>query len=177
MSDIRTYLEEKAALPENEWLRREPRATHPEIQRLVDEFVGGCTGIPYDDDTERYVEAAVGDLPEHEYHGHDNRHRLTYQLGRECYIAKHVLRDREAAEALAQAQAEGFVLLKDADVHAGERYLLRLGVLYSGRDVPDFGEVKSVRAVEYKDRIIFLPKGARTRGFVPSGPALIKVAA
>ncbi len=31
MSAIRDYLEAKGALGEREWLRREPRVTHPEI--------------------------------------------------------------------------------------------------------------------------------------------------
>lgn len=114
MSTIRAYLEEtRAREGEKGWLKRDPRATHPEILEAVREF--RAAGGSYDDDAERFVEERAGDLPEHHHHGHDKRHELTltYTLGHEVYIAKAILSDEENAARLAAALEEGFQPLGD----------------------------------------------------------------
>lgn len=175
MSTIRDYLETKAAEHPKEWLRRKPCTTHPDILALVREFESA--GGTYDDAAERFVEERAGDLPEHHHHGHEDRHALTYQLGHEVYLARLILDDEAHAEHLAALQAEGFALLDDVEIEAGSHYVLRLGVTYSGHEVPSFGEPHEVQAVRDATGWIFLPKGARTRGFKAHGPALIKAAA
>lgn len=173
VSEIREYLEAKAAAREGEWLRRRPKTTHPLILAAVRE-----SGALYNDDVERAVEAAAGDLPEHYYHGHEKRHRLTKQLGHEVYIARGIL-DDEAAQARADEHAAaGFVSLDEFEVREGGRYIVRFGTRYVGRSEPEYGEEKTVTARRNPatGRFVFLPKGARTRGFVPTGPALIKEA-
>lgn len=175
MSAIRDYLEATAAELPGEWLRREPRTTHIDILEAVREFVAG--GGFYDDDAERFVNERAGDLPPHRRHGDPDRHRLIVQLGHEVYIAKSVLDDERSAEKLAVLHADGFALLNEAEIEDGGRYVLRLGVTYSGRGVPTFGEPREVRALRDELGWFFLPKGARTRGFRASGPALIKAAA
>jgi len=175
MSEIRTYLEAKAALPEGEWLRREPRGTHPEIKQLVAEF--RASGGFYDDDAERFVNEKAGDLPPHERHGSE-RDRLLKQLGNEVYLAKGELRDDVAAATLAGLVEQGFEPLDQDTITEGGRYLLCIGTLYCGQTVPSYSEPVLVRARHYppSGRFVFLPKGARTRALIVNGPALVKAA-
>lgn len=174
MSAIRDYLEAKAAGQPGEWLRREPRTTHPDIQEAVREFE--AAGGTYDDDAERFVEERAGDLPAHGHHGGEDRDPLTVQLGHEVYIARRVLDDLAASEALAALQADGFVPLDESALVDGGRYVICLGTLYSGHRVPVFSRPKEVRAKRIDAGFMFLPKGARTHGFRPSHTALVKAA-
>jgi hypothetical protein len=179
MSEIRTYLEEKAALPEREWLRRETRETHPTILAAVRQALHTIPpsrgGVIYDDDVERFVNELAGDLPEHRHHGAD-RDRLIVQLGHEVYIARSLIRDEENAALEAEALEAGYARLADVELADGGRYLIRLGTLYSGYDVPVYAAERAVRAVRDGERFVFMPKGARTRGFIASGPALVRAA-
>jgi hypothetical protein len=174
MSEIREYLEEKAALAENEWLRREPRTTHAAILDAVRAFEAG--GGTYNDDAERYVEEVAGDLPEHYHHAHEKRHRLTDQLGSEVYIAKGILRDEEATAKTEERAASGFeaVRLDGYEFKDGGRYEVSFGTLYVGRSEVSYGEAREVRAVRSGERFVLLPKRARTRGYAASGLALIR---
>jgi len=172
MSEIRNYLEAKTALGAREWLRREPRETHPEILEHVRAFQ--AAGGFYDDDAERYVEEQVGDLPAHRYHGHPERDPLTDQLGHEVYIAKSILRDEAARLKLEAFEADGFAPFDANTVQDGARYSLILGTLYTGRDIPDYGDPVQVRARREGTILGFLPKGARTRGYIIDRPALIR---
>lgn len=171
MSAVRAYLNEKAATP-REWLRREPRTTHPEIQALVREALATLKPSPggtiYDDDVERYVNERVGDLPPHYRHAHPERHALVDQLGHEVYIARQCIRDEEAAAEIVAALDAGYVPLQDADVRDGARYLVRFGTLYTGAAVAVYGEPHEVKARMFGDTLAFMPKGARTRGFDPA---------
>ena len=58
MSAIREYLELKAAEP-GEWLRRQPRETHPAILQAVRDALADIApspgGVVYDDDVERFT--------------------------------------------------------------------------------------------------------------------------
>lgn len=179
-SEIRSYLESKAALPEREWLRREPRGTDPAILAAVREAQATIKpspgGVIYDDDVERYVNELAGDLPAHQHHG-SGRDRLLDQLGHEVYIARTILRDEANAEAEAAALAAGYQRLADVELEDGGRYLIRCGTLYSGYEIPVYAAEREVRARRDGERFIFMPKGARTRGFLPTGPALVRTAA
>lgn len=175
MSAVRTYLEAKTADPNpKEWLRREPRSTHPEILEHVRAFK--ATGDFNNDAAERYIIEQVGDLPAHHRHGHDDRHPLITQLGHEVYLANGILADEKGATQIEAAQADGFMPLDAVELVEGARYLIKLGTIYCGNDVPVYGDPKSVRAHREQGRMVFLPKGAKTRYFVPGGPALIKAA-
>lgn len=179
MSAIRAYLEEKAALPPGEWLRREPRETLPEIADAVRAAVSSLAAgrrpnaTVYDDEVEVYVERAAGDLPEHRYHGHPDRHPLTVQLGHECYLARCALRDEENGAALAAALADGWAQLDYAVVEDGKRYQVRRGTLYSGYRVPVYGSPGDVTARALDGSFVFVPKRARN-GFRLPTPALIR---
>jgi hypothetical protein len=168
MSEIRTYLEEKAQTP-NEWLRREPRTTHPAILAAVRE----CPDTN-NDATERFIEKRVGDLPEHRHHGHEKRDALTNQLGHEVYLARCLMHDEEAAAREAEAVAEGFAPLESVELVDGVRYEVRLGTRYSGQSVPNYAGAVQVRAKIHQGYIVFFPKGARSRYFVPSNPSLVR---
>jgi hypothetical protein len=171
MSEVRSYLEAKTETP-REWLRRNPRTVHPTILELVRRFV--ANGGIYNDDAERFVAEHVGDLPPHRRHGHENRHPITNQLGAEIYLSRSILRDEEARETEAALLAEGFVPLDQTTPESGERCTVVLGTLYSGHEVPVYAKPRQVRIHRTEDRIAFLPKGARTRGFLALGPALIR---
>lgn len=175
MTTIREYLEDKAAQPEREWVRRKPATTHPEILALVREFVAG--GGTYNDDAERFVEARAGDLPPHQYHGHPARHRLTDQLGSEVYLARSIIRDEAEAATNAALEREGFAPLDPAALIDGARYVVRFARQYVGHSVPQYGRAVEVRAHAKTDGgFMFLPKGARTRGYAATTfqPTLIK---
>lgn len=175
MTAIRDYLEAKAAERSGEWLRREPRATHPEILEAVREFEAAGGG--YDDDAELFIGARAGDLPPHRRHGAPDRHRLIVQLGHEIYVARGVLADERASASLAALQADGFVPLDESALVDGGRYVVCLGTLFVGRSVSVYGEPKEVRAKRIEPgRFMLMPKGARTRGFLPTKTALVKAA-
>lgn len=173
MSDIRAYLEEKAALPEREWLRRDPPVTHPAIMQAVRDAL--ASGLHYDDDVERYVDRQAGDLPPYFCHGHEKRDRLTYQLGREVYLARKIVRDEESAAARDALLADGFV---DADAYTfreGGRVIACLGTLYSGYTVPVYNQPVEGRSIALDNgRWALIPKGRRTRGYAIAAPALVK---
>lgn len=175
MSEIRDYLE---ATLEREgakgWLRR--NATHPAILRAVRDFVDSCEDTPYDDLTERHVEAIAGDLPEHYPHGHEKRDPLTYQLGHEVYIARGVLKDEANQAEIDAATAAGFRLLDDArtGVEIGKRYTVRAGTVYVGQSLPSFGKPIPVRGRERPGGGVgFVRKGARNFVHIPT-PTLIR---
>lgn len=171
MSAVRTYLEEKSGEPPKEWLRREPRTTHPEILEAVRDFE--AAGGFYDDDAERFVNERAGDLPPHEHHGAD-RHPLIEQLGHEVYIAKGCLKDERAQADIDASIADGFTMLSGEQLEEGQRYIVRLGTLYCGQEMPTFGEPREVRV---KGKLL-LPRGARTQGYSASRTVLAqKVAA
>ncbi len=180
MSAIRAYLEDKAhhSLGEKEWLRREPQETHPAIltavREALEEIPPSAGGTIYDDDVERYVNRAAGDLPPHLIHAHPGRHRLVEQLSHEVYIARKCIRDEESAAALNAALEDGYEPLSFASLEDGERLLIRFGTLYSGYSVPVYAAPRKVRVRLQGTQAVFLPNGARTRGFVASGPALVK---
>lgn len=173
MSEVREYLTEKSAEP-REWLRRDPSTTHPEILQLVRECIEG--GGFYDDDVERFVTERVGDLPEHQRHGTDCRHALIVQLGHEVYIARRCLDDEKARAFESDALAEGFVPFDADAIQDGARYEVRFGTIYSGHTAPLYSQTYRVRARRNGDDWLLLPPGARSRGFVPSGPTLIREA-
>lgn len=174
-SVIRAYVEAKATLPDGEWLRRSPRETHPAILQAVRD--AEAQGMTYDDDVEQEVESVAGDMPAHFHHGHMKRHALTDQLGHEVYIARRLLDDEVAQSALDAALADGYVPFDPVALVDGARYWIRCGTLYVGHSVPIYGEARAVRAVREGSAWAFLPKGARTRGFRPSSPSLVKVRA
>lgn len=171
MSEIRAYLEDKALTP-GEWLRREPRVTHPAILELVREARQG-PGVHYDDDVERFVNAKVGDLPAHERHG-AGRDRIVEQLGHEVYVARACLKDEEARAALAGFEADGFVPLEGVELADGERCLVRFGTLYSGQEVAVYGDAREARVRVTPAGRFLLPKGARTQAFATDGLTLVK---
>ncbi len=167
MSDVRDYLTEKAAQGEKEWLRREPRTTHPEVLRLVREAtIDEDARTVYDDDVERAVNEAVGDLPPHERHGAD-RNPLVRQLGHEVYIARTICRDERSRERNADLRREGYLPIGEAEPTAGERYMLRGGTLYSGYSVPVFGRARPVKLVRHGERWGYVEKRKRTAYYVP----------
>ena len=172
MSAIRAYLEEKAAMPEKEWLRRDPHTTHPDILQAVREFEEA--GGTYNDDAEQHVERVAGDLPEHHYHAHPERHPLTVQLGNEVYIAKGMLKDERSRAALDAAAAAGFRPLEEVTLEAGKRYTVRAGTVCIGQSVPSFGRPLLVRGEETpRGTVGFVRKGARNFVHVPT-PTLIR---
>lgn len=170
MSEIRAYLEEKAALPPHEWLRREPRETHPAIHAAVRACIEAAPRgrTVYDEDAERYVHAAAGDLPPYFRHAHPERDRLVDQLGHEVYIARKCLQDEEATAEIMAALDAGYVPLQDAEIRDGRRYLVRFGTLYSGYAVAQYGKPRELKARFFDGRLAFMPKGARTHGFDPA---------
>lgn len=174
MSETREYLEVKASEHPKEWLRREPRTTHPKILELVREFqaAGGFNN----DAAESFICDRVGDLPAHRHHGANDRHRLINQLGHEVYLATQILSDERAQAELDEARAEGFVPLEEIELQDGGRYILKQGTLYSGRSVAAFSAGVRVRARKDGARFVFMLHGAKSRAFVPSGPALAKAA-
>jgi hypothetical protein len=168
MSEIRTYLKQ---VDRNSLLRS--GGTHPAIIELVRAFEAG--GGTYDEDAEQYVEAACGDLPPHQYHGHPERDEMTYTLGTAVYNAKKYLRDETARARLNALTAQGFAPLEGATIIDGGRYLLSMGTLYVGREQATYRDPMSVRAVTAPGHPpYFLPPRARTRGFNVAGPALVK---
>lgn len=173
MTEVREFLEEKAALGDREWLRS-GRTTHPRIIELVREYRE--IGYGTDDEAERFVEAEVGDLPTHRHHGDPHRHPLTIQLGHEVYLAKGILRDEELAEEEQRALAAGFVRLEDLDglaIDGTTRYTVRFGTQYVGQNQISWGREHPVRVVVESGRIGVIPKGARNPRYV-SGPVLIR---
>lgn len=166
-TDVRDYLTEKAALGEKEWLRREPRTTHPEILSLVrDLTVEEDARTVYDDDVERAVNEAVGDLPPHERHGAD-RHPLVKQLAHEVYIARTICRDWRSLEKIEALGDDGFVWLAAAEPVVGGRYMLRCGTLYSGYSVPVFGPARAVTLGQSARGWTFTEKRKRTAYYLP----------
>ena len=172
-STIRAYLEEtRAREGDKGWLRREPKATHPEILEAVRAF--RAAGGSYDDEAERYVEEIAGDMPEHRHHGDDDRHELTKQLGHECYIAKGILSDERAQAVIDEATAAGFRPLATVEIEDGKRYTVRCGTQYVGQDVPSYGRPTAVRGKMAPDgHVGFVLKGARNFVHVPT-PALLR---
>lgn len=167
MSEIRTYLEQKAALPENEWLKREPRSTLPAILDEVRAYrarVG--SRVAYNDDAEQAVERLAGDLPEHRYHAHPERHRLTDQLGSEVYIAQCICHDEQNAARAEELRADGFVPLEQVE-EVGKVYDVAPGIVYSGYELPSYGKVheRCRFAGRQNGRPVFLRPRARTNGF------------
>ncbi len=171
MSAIRGYLEEKAALPEKEWLRREPRSTHPDILEAVRTF--RMAGGTYDADAERFVCHIAGDLPEWTRHGTENRDRLILQLGHEAYIAKEMLADEQSRRRAAELRAEGFVALHEA--REGKVYDVLSAVTYCGQLEPSYGKPRRGRCVGFaaNGSPIFLPPRARTNGFTTDHPGAL----
>ena len=130
---VSAYLEEKAETP-REWLRREPHETHPEILKLVRDAIGD--GLHYDLDVlERVRETA--DLA---------TGPLVAQLAHEVYIARGVIRDQEADAALEALKANGYERFGDRGLEPGTRCTLRVGTVYVGRRVADYGRPIQVRA-------------------------------
>lgn len=174
MSTIREYLEEKAALEPREWMRREPRTTHPEILEIVREWEANDGS--YDDDAEQLVNERAGDLPAHRHHGTD-RDPLCDQLGHEVYVARRILDDEEASAQVEALRAEGYVSIDEVEIEDGAKYIVRSGTQYSGHAVPVFGDPREMRAIKADFGWMFLPKGARSRGYRISTPAMIKASA
>lgn len=177
MSAIRDYLKAKVALGPNEWLRREPRDTHPEILAAVRKITASAPPdrTLYDDQVEQYVNDYAGDLPRHLHHGHADRHPLVIQLGHEVYIARKIVTDEENAVRLADLHAEGFVPFADWHCHEGDRCIVRFGTLYSGYSVPVYGKPHEVRVKVFGGKLALLPKGARSRGFDPLAASSVLV--
>lgn len=178
MSALREYLEREA---ENEkgWLRRTPRATHPDVQQLYAEFVG--TGAyPYLDSVSRFITERTPDLPPFDTHkpGNEQPNRLQRQLSHEVYVAAGVHRDAGRAARLEQLKGEGFAPLDPADVKPGAVYLLARGTFYSGADVVELAEPVKVRPVfEAGELRGFLPPRKRSHGFPVSSSDYVKVTA
>lgn len=106
----REYLQEKLALGGREWLRRDPRVTHPDILGAVRR--AQASGLFYDLDVLEFATEDLG-IP---------KGPLVAQLAHEVYIAKGCLRDEDARIRMAAALSEGFVRLEDAVVEEGGRY-------------------------------------------------------
>ncbi len=156
--DVFAYLDEKELDPK-EWLRREPRSTHPDILGLVRSML--ADGLHYDSDLLRHAAEALG--------VEETRH-----LGSEIYVARGIIRDEEAATKMDQALEDGYAPLSFADLTVGTRYAVRFGTVYAGRTVPEYGDPVPVRAASDQGRVVLMPKGAKTRYIMPSGPALVK---
>lgn len=175
-SPIRRYLE---TMLEHEgrggWTRRKPYVTSPLILELVREYKATTTR-PNNDEAERFLEERIGDMPEHYHHGHDNRHELTYQLGSEIYIAGQILDDEAARLRLIDLLDQGFRPLDTSELVEGQKYTVRSGVRYGGRDVPDYSrkDIPARAVMAHTGRWAFLPKGKRTHGFMAESPMLIR---
>lgn len=169
MQDALSFIEEKATMPK-EWLRREPRETHPAILALVREAKTDAD-LFYDDDVERYVNERIPGMPPHERHG--ERDPLVAQLGHEVYVAKSQLSDEKNAHYLASYLAEGYTE-RTAERLDGERYTVRFGTVYVGQTVPQYGEPCPVRAKLSGGRIVLLPKGSRSKAYMHTGPILVR---
>jgi hypothetical protein len=174
-SEIRAYLESRL---EDEgpkgWLRRDPKTTHPAILALVRDFEE--SGGVFNEDAERYVEAAAGDLPKHYHHGHESRDPITYQLGHEVYLARGILKDEALRIEREAAYLAGYKPLEPATLQEGQRYLVRFGTQYVGQSETQYGKPKEMRVKVYDGRPMFLPKGARTNGYRAQTPALVRPA-
>lgn len=173
MSAIRDYLEETLKSEgRGGWTKRSPRATHPEILQLVREFEAGGGGV--NEQAEQFVEERAGDLPEHYYHGHDDRHELTYQLASEIFIARHIIRDEALAEEEQRLIASGYVRVVDEDeIVDGARYTVRVGAEYVGHEQIAWGRENLMRAARVNGRLGWIPKGARLPR-VTIGPVLVR---
>jgi hypothetical protein len=169
-SEIRAYLESRLEDEgKNGWLRREPKTTHPAILALVRDFER--TGGVFNEDAERYVEASAGDLPEHYHHGHENRDPITYQLGHEVYLARGILTDAALRGDTDTALSDGYVPLEPDALKEGERYLVRFGTQYVGNSEVTYSDPKEVRVKITAHGPMFLPKGARSNGWMAQRPA------
>lgn len=167
MTEIRDYLRQ---VDRHSLLRS--GGTHPAIVTLVRAFEAG--GGTYDEDAERYVEAACGDLPPHQYHGHPERDPMTYTLGAAIYNARKVLADERNEAQLSALRAEGYQSVAEAAITEGKRYLLRFGTLYAGRTRPTYSAEVRVRAARVGDRTVLMPYRSRSREIVPTDTTLIK---
>lgn len=158
--DVVAFLAEKAESP-REWLRREPRETHPAIVEAV--RVAHAGGFTYDDAVVRRCEESL-EVPA----------GLLEQLGHEVYVAKGQLHDEEARAALEALKAEGYEPLDEARLEPGVRYLVRCGTLYVGRSVANYGGAFPVRAERAPGGHVGLKrKGGRVFVHVPT-PAMIR---
>jgi len=164
MSEILNYLTEKVPTP-TEWLNRKPRDTHPAILAAVREAL--ATGLHYNDDVERHVADVAGDLPL-------SSSAVGRQLGSEVYLARCILRDETALADQERLLAAGFMPIDDVEICPGGRYEICQGVIYSGYQVPQYSPPQPVRAHVSGVRILFLPKGARTKGYAANHLTLIK---
>lgn len=164
MSVVRDYLAEtREREGEKGWLRREPRATHPEILALVREAVT-TAGLFYDYDVNAYVNEKVADLAPHE--GHPPRDPLVAQLGHEVYIARGALADEARRERIAALRGEGYRGLYECAVADGEHVTIRIGTVYVGSEVPDYGQAFEARAVVKDGQVEFAPKGTRVQRYL-----------
>jgi hypothetical protein len=137
---------------------REPLS--PTTIALVREAKG--KGLFYDDDVVAYVAREAG-------------WEVTRELGTECYRAKNFLRDEEAQIKQDAYFSEGYEPLGEfGEIKDGSRYVVRFGTVYVGREVPDYGLPKEVRASVSNGRVVLLPKGSRTKGYAPSTSMLIR---
>ena len=164
-SAIRNYL---AGVDRSALLRS--RETHPAILALVRAFEAG--GGFCDEDAERYVENAVGDLPPHRHHGHPERDPMTYALGAAIYNARHVLDDERAKAKVAALIAQGYEPITEQATTT--RY--RRVVLYPTRHIGgSWAEYQDARLVsDGRGGVGYvLPKGHRTRGHYVSGRAVL----
>lgn len=138
MNAVNEYLYEKVQLPEGEWLRREPRRTHPLIREAVRE-AKGPRGLFYDDDVNRFV-AELYAVPS------EPNDLLLKQLVHETYIAKGEISDEEAQAEIDASVADGYTLGDLHDLPEG-RYWLRFPTTFVGRAVANFSAAKEYRKV------------------------------
>lgn len=158
--DVRAYLAREAQTPKG-WLRRDPKTTHPTITRLV--RCAQAAGITYDDDTNEYVAGRLG-IAE----------TLRDQLGHETYVAKGIISDDSARAKRDAMLAEGFTPMIEADLRDGDRYLVRFGTTYVGREVPDYTSAQRYRIKRTPTGVYLMPHGSRTRGYRVPSDALAK---
>lgn len=171
VSEIRGYLEQRLALGRRG--RRELEGTHVAIVEAVREAL--ASGLSYDDDVERFVNARAGDLPEHRYHGHPERHELGRQLATEVYIAKCMLSDERAAGRLAELTADGYRPVADVELAEGDRYVVRAGTRYVGRAVAEYGKPLQARVVRFRGLgLKLVPKGGRSRYLLTDDLTLVR---